>query len=67
MVSSLEILTEGCTTQLAERTIKATQEVTGKIKAVQEEATSTMRSMQQASGEVTKANDFIRSVGESLQ
>lgn len=52
--------------KLAERTIKATKEITVKIKAVQEDATSTMESMQQASSEVTKANDFIHSVGESL-
>ena len=52
--------------KLAERTIKATQEITGKIRAVQGEATSTMASMEQASGEVTKANEFIRSVGDSL-
>lgn len=52
--------------KLAERTIHATQEITGKIRAVQEEAVSTVQSMHQASGEVIKANDFICNVGNSL-
>ncbi|HAK88780.1 MAG: hypothetical protein A2X55_05965 [Nitrospirae bacterium GWB2_47_37] len=52
--------------KLAERTIKATAEITEKIAAVQSESTQTTKSMEEASGEVTKATDYIRDVGESL-
>ncbi len=52
--------------KLAERTIKATTEISKKIVAVQSESTQTTKSMEEASGEVTKATDYIRDVGESL-
>lgn len=52
--------------KLAERTIKATAEISEKISAVQVESQQTTRSMEDASGQVTKATDYIREVGESL-
>ncbi len=52
--------------KLAERTIKATAEISGKISAVQSESEQTMKSMGDASEEVTKATEYIRQVGESL-
>jgi methyl-accepting chemotaxis protein len=52
--------------KLAERTIKATAEISEKIGAVQKESGDTMKSMDEASGEVTKATDYIREVGDSL-
>jgi methyl-accepting chemotaxis protein len=52
--------------KLAERTIKATTEISEKIGAVQAESTETAKSMEDASGEVTKATDYIRQVGDSL-
>ncbi len=52
--------------KLAERTIKATAEITDKIQAVQTESQQTSRSMEDASTEVTKAQDYIRQVGDSL-
>ncbi|MBF0559255.1 MAG: methyl-accepting chemotaxis protein, partial [Nitrospirae bacterium] len=52
--------------KLAERTIKATAEITEKIHAVQDESSQTARSMEDASGEVTKATEYIRQVGDSL-
>ncbi len=52
--------------KLAERTIKATAEISGKISAVQSESEQTMKSMGDASSEVTKATEYIRQVGESL-
>lgn len=52
--------------KLAERTIKATAEISGKISAVQGESEQTMKSMSEASAEVTKATEYIRQVGEFL-
>ncbi|MBI3592702.1 MAG: chemotaxis protein, partial [Nitrospirae bacterium] len=52
--------------KLAERTIRATTEISGKIEAVQVESSQTTKSMQDASGEVTKANEYITQVGDSL-
>ncbi len=52
--------------KLAERTIKATTEISEKIGAVQAESVQTTRSMNEASEEVTRAKDFIRNVGDSL-
>ncbi len=52
--------------KLAERTIRATAEITDKIQAVQTESQKTSRSMEDASAEVTKAQEFIRQVGDSL-
>ena len=52
--------------KLAERTIKATAEITGKINAVQTESEQTTKSMEEASHEVTSATEYIRQVGDSL-
>lgn len=52
--------------KLAEKTIKATVEISEKINAIQAESNLTTKSMQDASGEVTRATDYIRQVGESL-
>jgi len=52
--------------KLAERTIKATVEITEKINAVQTESGQTTRSMKEASREVTSATEYIRQVGDSL-
>ncbi len=52
--------------KLAERTIKATEEISERISAVQGDASETMKSMQEASEEVTKATEQIRGVGDSL-
>ncbi|MBF0519604.1 MAG: methyl-accepting chemotaxis protein, partial [Nitrospirae bacterium] len=52
--------------KLAERTIKATTEISSKINAVQTESEHTTRSMEEASTEVSKATEFIKNVGESL-
>lgn len=52
--------------KLAERTIKATTEISEKITAVQTEAAQTTKSMEISSKEVTKTTDAIKQVGESL-
>ncbi|MBI3593136.1 MAG: CZB domain-containing protein [Nitrospirae bacterium] len=52
--------------KLAERTIKATTEISEKIGAVQTESEQTARSMSESSGEVTKATQYIRNVGDAL-
>ena len=52
--------------KLAERTIKATAEITEKINAVQAESEQTSTSMKEASSEVTSATEYIRQVGDSL-
>ncbi len=52
--------------KLAEKTIKATAEISNKIKAVQSESQQTASSMIKASEEVTKANEYISRVGGSL-
>lgn len=52
--------------KLAERTIKATTEISAKIIAVQDDSKHTSRSMDDASAEVTRATEYIRQVGESL-
>ncbi|MBI4686793.1 MAG: methyl-accepting chemotaxis protein [Nitrospirae bacterium] len=52
--------------KLAERTIKATAEISEKIAAVQAESQQTTKSMEDASSEVTKATDYITQVGDSL-
>ncbi len=53
--------------RLAERTIKATTEISDKIGAVQDESRQTQESMSEASEEVTKATQYIRNVGDSLE
>ncbi len=52
--------------KLAERTVKATTEITGKISAVQAESEQTARSMEGASAEVTEATRYIKNVGDAL-
>lgn len=52
--------------KLAERTIKATREISGKIGAVQTESVQTTKSMEEASDEVNKATEYIKNVGETL-
>ena len=52
--------------KLAERTVKATAEISGRITSVQTDSAQTSRSMTEASGEVTKANDYITQLGSSL-
>ncbi len=53
--------------KLAESTIQATAEISGKIGVVQRESEQTTRSMGEASGEVTKATEYISHLGSSLQ
>ncbi|MDA8091166.1 MAG: methyl-accepting chemotaxis protein [Nitrospiraceae bacterium] len=52
--------------KLAEKTIRATVEVSEKIEAIQMESAQTTQSMGEASSEVTKAREFIQKVGNSL-
>jgi methyl-accepting chemotaxis protein len=52
--------------KLAERTIKATGEISDKIGAVQKESKQTTKSMEDASTEVNTATNYIREVGDSL-
>jgi len=52
--------------KLAERTIKATGEITGRINAVQTESAQTTHSMEEASKEVAQATEYITNVGDSL-
>jgi methyl-accepting chemotaxis protein len=52
--------------KLAERTIKATGEISEKIGAIQQESAQTAHTMTSASDEVTKATEYIRNVGDSL-
>jgi len=53
--------------KLAERTIKATTEISDKIGAVQKESSQTAEVMAATSGEVTAAKEFITKVGDTLQ
>jgi len=53
--------------KLAERTIKATTEISEKIAAVQDESEQTTKSMNEASTEVNNATSYIRDVGETLE
>ncbi len=53
--------------KLAERTIKATSEISLKIGAVQAESEQTMKSMGDAAGQVTQATKDISNVGGSLE
>lgn len=52
---------------LASRTIKATEEISEKIAAIQSESTQTANSMAKAFTEVTKATEYIRKIDESLE
>ncbi len=53
--------------KLAEKTIKATEEVSEKIYSVQSGSSETMKTMQEASGEVTRATEQIRQTGLVLE
>lgn len=53
--------------KLAERTIKATVEISSKITAVQSESTHTAKSMEESSKGVTKATGHIRNLNDVLQ
>lgn len=53
--------------KLAERTIKATNEITGKIQAIQQEAGRTNQSMQGTAEEVVKADASINDVMSALE
>ncbi len=52
--------------KLAERTIKATAEISGRIANVQTDSGNTMKSMEDALSEVTKATKYINNVGDAL-
>lgn len=52
--------------KLAERTIKATAEISKKIETIQTESAQTATTMTGASEEVTQATEYIRKVGESF-
>lgn len=52
--------------KLAERTIKATAEISEKISTVQKESLQTTESMQESSEQVTKATEYIKEVGDAL-
>lgn len=53
--------------KLAEKTIKATVDITDKINAIRDESGQTKASMAKASEEVAKATQYIREVGVALQ
>ncbi|MCX8027623.1 MAG: methyl-accepting chemotaxis protein [Thermodesulfovibrionales bacterium] len=53
--------------KLAERTIKATEDVTEKISTVQNRSTQTATSMQKASNDVITSVDYINQLDEALQ
>lgn len=53
--------------KLAERTIKATTEISEKIGSIQTESEQTSRSMDNASNEVTKATEYIRELEKALE
>ncbi len=53
--------------RLAEKTLAATSEISGKIGTLKKESHETIRSMSEASKEVESANATIRQVGESLE
>lgn len=52
--------------KLAERTIKATSDISQKIITVQADSTQTNRSMRTAATEVTLATDYMQEVGSAL-
>jgi methyl-accepting chemotaxis protein len=52
---------------LASRTIKATEEISEKIAAIQSESTQTANSMAKAFTEVTEVTEYIRKIDESLE
>ena len=52
--------------KLAERTIQATGEISGKVKAVQGESQQTTKSMEEAALKVSEATDYINRLGKAL-
>ena len=52
--------------KLAERTVKATSEITGKINAVQDESGLTAKSMEQAVAQVDRTKEAIFTMGDAL-
>jgi methyl-accepting chemotaxis protein len=52
--------------KLAERTIKATEEVSERVEAIHSESVQTTKSMESATSGVTETTGFMRQVGESL-
>ncbi|HTG00478.1 MAG TPA: methyl-accepting chemotaxis protein [Nitrospirota bacterium] len=53
--------------KLAEKTIKATEEITGEIRSVQDESAMTTQRMSETAAEVTKADQSIKEVMNSLE
>ncbi len=53
--------------KLAEKTIRATSEISGKIGSVQQESAETVNSMKGATEEVSRATQYIKSVGQALE
>ncbi|TAN41984.1 MAG: HAMP domain-containing protein [Nitrospirae bacterium] len=53
--------------KLAERTIKATAEISEKITGIQTESTKTAETMKKSSREVTEATGYIGKVGDALE
>ena len=52
--------------KLAEKTIKATDDISSKINSIQADSAMTTRSMAEASKEVTQATALMKNVGDSL-
>lgn len=52
--------------KLAERTIRATGQITSKIGAVQQESEQTARTMSQTAADVSESKEFISRAGDSL-
>jgi len=53
--------------KLAEKTIKATEEITSEIRSVQNESSMTTRRMSETAAEVTKADESIKEVMSALE
>uniref|UniRef100_A0A7C4EN47 Chemotaxis protein n=1 Tax=Thermodesulfovibrio aggregans TaxID=86166 RepID=A0A7C4EN47_9BACT len=52
--------------KLAERTIKATEEISGKINMIQKETAQTAQSMQKELTDVTEVTESVKNIGKSL-
>ncbi|MBF0328654.1 MAG: methyl-accepting chemotaxis protein [Nitrospirae bacterium] len=52
--------------KLAERTLRATEEITGRIKQVQADSGATAHSMSEASTEVTNVTEYIKKVNDTI-
>lgn len=53
--------------KLAEKTIKATDEITSEIRSVQDESAETTKRMSETAGEVTRADESIKEVMSALE